>query len=316
MNFKTTLYVVLLLICTLIAGAHADIKYTQATTMGDDPKAAPMIHNAHFVAPGKERNETEITMGSYQYKEAVITLCQPKQTIHIDDALKIYAIEDGFVSAPNTPPAPGKHQEPQEKSGTGKIAINVKITDLQPEKVAGWDTKHYMVEMHLENSGCVGNGSSDMKMELWVADVKDAHGCKAPVDYGAIIGRPEGGKCKITFEMSGDYTRFADVWSGLIMRQKMYDKDGKVTMVQEITSLSQAKLDDSIFVIPDGYTKLSIDDYNKQRQQAMMNAVMGGAGNNAADDNQDGGDNDKNNDQDKKEKKKKHHGFHLPSLPF
>jgi hypothetical protein len=320
MNFKTTLYVTLLLICALVAGAHADIKYTQTMTMGDNPDATPMIHTSHFVAPGKERNDTEMNMGNYHSKEAVITICQPEQTIHIDDALKIYAIEDGTVSASaGMPPMMGNHHESQEKSGTGKIAINVKVTDLQPEKIAGWNTKHYMVEMHIQNSGCVGNGSSDMKMELWVADVKDAHGCKAHVDYGAIIGRREGGHCKVTYETTGDYARLGAIWNGLVMRRKIYDKDGKVTTIQEITSLSQAKLDDSVFTVPAGYTKLSIDDYNKQRQQAMMKAVMGGANGNAADDNQDNADqgNDKNDDQDKKEKKKKHHGFHLPGgLPF
>jgi len=318
MNLKTTLYVTLLLICALVAGAHADIKYTQTMTMGNDPDAAPMMHTSHFVAPGKERNETEMAMGSYHSKEAIITICQPEQTIHIDDALKIYAIDNATSSA-STPSMMGNHRESQEKPGTGKIAVNVKVTDLKPEKVAGWDTKHYMVEMHTQNSGCVGNGSSDVKMELWVADVKDAHGCKSKVDYGTLLGRREGGKCKITYETTGDFARLAGIWDGLVMRQKIYGSDGKVTMTMEITSLSQAKLDDNIFTVPQGYTKVSMDDYNKQRQQAMMKAMMGGAGNSAADDNQ--GDanqgNDQNGDQDKPEKKKKKkHGFHLPGLPF
>jgi len=310
MKIKNVLPLTLLLSCALIAGAHADIKYTQTMTFGGDQDATPMMHMAHFVAPGKERNETEMSMGDYKSKEAIVTICQPYQTIHIDDALKIYAVEDGTSSAASAPPMMGNRGQSHEKAGTGKIAINVKVTDLKPEKVAGWDTKHYMVEMHTQSSGCVGDSSSDLKMELWVADVKDAHGCKATVDYGEILGRREGDKCKVTYETTGDFARLAGIWNGLIMRQKMYDKDGKVTMIQEVTSLSQAKLDDSVFEVPKGYTKLSMEDYNKQRQQAMMQAMMGGGNDNAGDD----GDN-KNDDQDKKQKSK-NRGFHIPKLPF
>jgi hypothetical protein len=300
--------------CTLLAAAHADIKYTQTMTVGDNPDATPMMHTAHFVAPGKERNETEMNMGNFKSKEAIITICQPRQIIHIDDALKIYAIDDNTSSAPGAPPVMQNHSQSHEKAGTGKIAINVKVTDLKPEKIAGWDTKHYMVEMHIQNSGCVGDDSSDMKMELWVADVKDAHACKENVDYGAILGRREGGKCKVTYETTGDYGRLAGIWNGLIMRQKTYDANGKVTIDQEITSLSQAKLDDNVFAIPKGYTKLSIEDYNKQRNQAMMQALMGGGNDNNAGNNDDNS-NDQNGDQDKKQKRGKH-GFHIPGLPF
>jgi hypothetical protein len=315
MKFKNVLPLALLLTCALLAAAHADIKYTQTMTVGGDQDATPMMHSAHYVAPGKERNETEMSMGNFKSKEAIVTICQPYQIIHIDDALKIYAITDERSgTTAGVPPMMGNRGQSHEKAGTGKIAINVKVTDLKSEKVAGWDTKHYMVEMHTQSSGCVGDGSSDMKMELWVANVKDAHGCKPNVDYGTLLGRREGGKCKVTYETTGDYARLAGIWDGLVMRQKMYDKDGKVMMIQEITSLSQAKLDDSVFAIPNGYTKLSLADYNKQRQQAMMQAMMGGAGNDNASDNNDNG-NDQNGDQDKKQKGKKH-GFHIPGLPF
>lgn len=314
MKLKNVLPLALLLTCTLIAGARADIKYTQTMTVGGDQDATPMMHSAHFVAPGKERNETEMNIGNFKSKEAIVTICQPHQVIHIDDALKIYTIEDENSNAPaGASPMMGNRGQSHEKAGTGKIAINIKVTDLKPEKVAGWDTKHYMVEMHIQNSGCVGDGSSDMKMELWVADVKDAHGCKPNVDYGTLLGRREGGKCKVTFETTGDFARLAGIWNGLVMRQKMYNSDGKVMMTQEITSLSQAKLDNSVFAIPDGYTKLSFEDYNKQRQQAMMQAMMGGGNNNAGDDDNNG--NDQNSDQDKKQKGKKP-GFHIPGLPF
>jgi hypothetical protein len=313
MKLKNVLPLAMLMTCALLAAAHADIKYTQTMTLGGDQDAAPMMHSAHFVAPGKERNDTEMSMGNFKSKEAIVTICQPHQVIHVDDALKIYAIDDNTSGAPSAPPMMGNHGQSHEKAGTGKIAIDVKVTDLKPEKVAGWDTKHYMVEMHTQSSGCVGDGSSDIKMELWVADVKDAHGCKANVDYSALLGRREGGKCKVTYETTGDFARLAGIWDGLVMRQKMYDKDGKVTMIQEITSLSQAKLDDSVFAIPSGYTKLSLEDYNKQRQQAMMQAMMGGGNDSAGDDGNKN--NDQNDDQDKKQKGK-HHGFHIPGLPF
>lgn len=273
MKLRKVLPFTLFLTCALMAAAHADIKYTQTMTFSGAQLGfpVPVPHTTHFVAPGKERNETEMSIGSFKSKEALVTLCKSDQTIHIDDALKIYAITDKESDTATIIPL-GHNAQSKEKAGTGKIVVNVKITDLQPEKVADWDTKHYMVEMHTQSSGCVGDSSSDIKMELWVADVKDAHGCKATVDYGALLGRREGGKCKVTSEITGDFARLADIWDGLVMRQKMY-KNGRVMMAQEVTSLSQAKLDDSIFDIPDGYNKLSIDEYNKKRQQAMMESI-------------------------------------------
>lgn len=319
MKFKTTPYAMLLLACALIASAHADIKYTQTTTMGDGSgqTASFEIRESHFVAPGKECNETEMNMGNFKSKEALITLCASKQIIHIDDALKIDAITDTSYNTPAMPSMGGNYREPKEKPGTGKIALNVKITDLQPEKIADWDTRHYMVEMHTVSSGCIGDSTSDIKMEVWVADIKDAHGCHEDVDYGSILGRREGGQCKITYETTGDLTEFSQIWAGLIMRQKMYDADGKLMMTREVTSLSQAKLDDGVFEIPAGYTQVSIDDYNKQRQQAMMHAMMGG-GNSAGDDQGDAnqGNGQNGDDQGNTGAGKKKHGFHLPGLPF
>lgn len=316
MKLKNVLPVTMLLTCSMIAGVRADIKYTQTMTMGGDPNAKPMMRTAHFVAPGKERDDTEMTMGNYKSKEAVVTICESQETIRIDDALKIYTIEKANAggSASFTIEEPSKSNE---KTGTGKFVTNVKITDLKLEKIANWDTRHYMVEMRTQSSGCVGNSTSYHKMELWVADVKNAHGCKdSAIDYATIIGnsgRANGGGCKVTYETTGDFARLDRIWDGLVMRQKMYDKDGKVTMIQQITSLSQAKLDNSIFAIPQGYTKLSVDDYNKKRQQAMMKAMTAGNNQNAHHEGNNDTDKAQNRDQEKKKKKR---GFGFPKLPF
>ena len=326
MKSKNMLFIAVSLCCALITGAHADLKYTKTMTFGDNSDATPMMRTAHFVADGKERDDTEMTMGNYISKEGIITLCDPRQFIHIDDSLKIYALTDtrsgaAATAVPST--MRGNNAPSREKDGTGKVTVNVKVTELAPEKVSNWDTKHYMVEMHTVTSGCVGENTSDIKMELWVSNVKDVHGCKNDandVDYAAILGRNDndGGKCKITYETTGDFAYLSEIWSGLLMRQKMYDAEGKVAMVQEITSLSQAKLDDSVFAIPEGYTKLSIEEYNKRRQQAMMQAMMSGFGNNADDGAKDSDDNSGAQDkkENKKEKKDKKPRFRLPGLPF
>lgn len=326
MKLKNALSLTLLLSCALMTGASADIKYTQTMTVGSDPNAQPMMRTGHFVAPGKERDDTEMTMGNHKSKEGRITICATQETIRIDDTLKIYTIEDEKSGAAgNASSTKGKSSKSNEKAGTGKYVTNVKITDLKPEKVANWDTKHYMVEMRSQGSGCVGNSSSYTKMELWVADVKDAHGCKnSGVDYSTIVGNggnADGGGCKVTYETTGDFARLGRIWDGLLMRQKMYDKDGKVTMIQQVTSLSQAKLDNSIFAIPQGYTKLSVEDYNKKRQQAMMQAMMGGGGNNNSarntnNNNNNDRDTDDTQNRDQEKKKKKKRGFGFPKLPF
>jgi hypothetical protein len=45
-----------------------------------------------------------------------------------------------------------------------------------------------------------------------------------------------------------------------------------------MTSLSQAKLGDELFAVPAGYKKVTPDEFDKQKQAAMMKAMMGGHG--------------------------------------
>ena len=275
---KNVAFASLLLVCALTAGAHADIKYSQRMTTGDSDTT--LMHTTHFVANGKERDDTTMKMGNYESTESNVYLCQTKQTFRIDRALKIYTVSEAAAGKPgNTSNVPSKNSSNNDKPGEGKVSLNIKITDLPDEKVAGFDADHFEAVLHTKTSGCIGNSDTTVKMEMWVSKIKNATACKeSGVNYNDILGYGGGkeDKCKITYQTTGDVARFNNAWNGIVLRQKIY-QDGKLVTVQEVTSLSQAKLDDATFAVPAGFTILSEKDYNDRRQKAMMEAMMGGA---------------------------------------
>jgi len=275
-------FALLLLVCTLIAGAHADIKYSQTMTMGGGNE--PFMHSTHYIADGKERDDNTMKMGTHESTESRIHLCKTNQRFLVDRALKIYAVEENSANKSNasgTSTNRNNNDGDEGKPGEGKVSVNIKITDLPNEKVAGFDTHHFISELHTKTSGCIGNSESTIKMEMWISNIRNATACKekaGSIDYAAILGQHHSSKCKVTYETTGDATKFNNAWNGIVLRHKMY-QNGKLTMVTEVTSLSQAKLDDDVFEVPAGFTKLSEKEYNERRQKAMMEAMMSGAAN-------------------------------------
>jgi hypothetical protein len=60
---------------------------------------------------------------------------------------------------------------------------------------------------------------------------------------------------------------------------KMYDQAGtKEVMTQEMTALSEAKLDDTMFTVPAGFKQVSTKEYDDARQQAMMKGMQASMG--------------------------------------
>jgi hypothetical protein len=263
----------------LMQTAHADIKYTMVMKMADGKVANS---TTKYVRQGAQRDETNISMGPVQMKQVSLRLCEKDQYIQLDPKLKIYAVLDqsagGGGSA--TGGTPGK---PASAPATGKMTVTTNVKELAPETIAGFKTRHYMITMSMVSSGCAGNSNTNMKSEIWVADIKDASPCKAegfdPKNY-AGPGRSD---CKITYEQKGDVAAVSKAYNGLIMRMKMYDGD-KVTATQEVTMLSQAKLDNDPFVIPADYKKVSSLEFQQAQSRAMMEAMTTGANSSAKND--------------------------------
>ncbi len=260
------------------SAANADIKYTTETTMEGMGDAIPKSVTLRAVKPNFERSEMRQTIGTYQMNHITIRECGKKQTITLDPALKIYAIVADGESGSDEVAPDGKPQKKGEPK-TGHMVMSYKVQDLGEEVVAGFKTRHYMIDTEMTSSGCAGNGTTKLKQEIWVSDIRDANPCpadSATTNMGDAMSRND---CKITVETKGDFARFNEIYKGLILRQKTYN-DGKVMMTTEVTMLSQAKFeDDTLFTVPADYKLVSSKAFQKAQSEAMMKGMMGGAAN-------------------------------------
>lgn len=260
------------------SAANADIKYTTEMTMEGMGDAMPKTITHRAVKPNFEREEIRQTIGTYQMNNVTIRECGKKQTIKLDPGLKIYTVvPDGEAGAGIMPDGKPKPQNQKKEPRTGHMVMTYAIQDLGEEEVAGFKTRHYMIDTEMTSSGCAGNGTTKLKQEIWVSDIRDANPCPADSSPSSISDAMSRSDCKITVETKGDYARYGEIYKGLILRQKTYNGD-KVMMTTEVTMLSQAKFeDDTLFAVPADYKQVSEKEFQNAQTQAMMKAMMSGA---------------------------------------
>lgn len=257
----------------------------------------PVISYTTAVKEGAQRKESKMEMGFFSTNDVTLTLCEKKQLVQIDDGLKIYTLssltgdESGFVNPmaglgsaigsmfpgmtiPGMPsPKPGPPAE-------GKIVSTVTLEDLGQDAVAETPARHWMVTIKNEKSGCAGNGTDTTKMEVWAANFDEPVVCPDSKGSNPVRDLQNALKpnCKITFESKGDGAEaFGKIFRGLILRMKMIDpKTNKPTMTQEVTMLTRAKQEESLFAIPAGYREVKAEEFQKLKSQAMLQKMLQG----------------------------------------
>lgn len=267
------------------AVAQADIKYTQTTTMtaGGTSQKTSMLH---AVKPNLERSESHIPIGTYDMENLSIRQCEQKQTVMLDSKLKIYTVmSDADVTAQATEATAVDDDDDAggDEPKTGKIISTYIVKDLGEDTVAGFNTHHYSINTVMQMSGCAGTGVHNSTQEVWVSDIRDANPCADDATTPTTVAPVTAGGCKIEVVTKGDTDKLTEIYRGLILRTKMF-QDGKLLMTTEVTSLSQAELGDELFTIPDGYKKVMPEEFQKQRNEAMVKAMTGGATTTAGDD--------------------------------
>ena len=260
----------------------------------------PSISYTTTVTDGAQRKESQIAMGPFGISDASISLCEKKQRIQLDDDLKIYTVSDlnddgafvnpmagmGNMIGKMLPPGmkiPGMPAAPQGAPAEGKIISTITTEDLGNESILDTPTKHMMLTIKNEKSGCAGVGTDTMKIEVWSADFDEPVFCPDsaganPVRDFQKVTRPEAGNCKITYEMKGDGNEtYGKIFRGLVMRLKIYDpKTNQPAMTQEVTMLTRAKQEANLFQVPDGYQKVTAEEFQQKKSQAMMQKLFKG----------------------------------------
>lgn len=259
----------------MASSARADIKYTQETRMNEEQNAAPTSVTTRMVSPDAERTDIKSNYGKTQFNQSTIVLCKDRQEYQVDDGLKIYTVKslDDKTKPGGQKPEKGSDKEREQKDG--KIVATYTVKYLGEEMVANFKTRHYMITTDMQMTGCIGDGRIESKVEVWVSDIQDASACAPKYDASSAYAAMAQGDCKMTFEQKGDAEAYAKVYTGIVLRQKMYMGD-KVLMTTEVTSLSQAKLDNTPFAIPAGYKQVTAEEFQTQQSAAMMQAMMTG----------------------------------------
>ena len=270
----------------------ADVRYTTQMTIGgaDDTKTAdpndatsadaakmtPTMRHTIFLKDMRQRSEMSIDAGPFHQTTIILTQCDTHQDIRLDPALKIYT-SSPIGAMEFTPPAmPGmdRHKMSHD-AGKGTQTTTFTTQDLGVEKITDLDTHHWMLTMRSQTSGCLGDTDSTTKMEVWVSDIKAGLDCPEQFAASRTIPNPSNENCQITYEMKGDMEAMRKIFTGMIVREKIYNGD-KVAVVQDLRDYSQAALDDALFSVPADYKQVSSKDFDKAEQDALMKSMMNG----------------------------------------
>jgi hypothetical protein len=257
------------------ATAQADVKYSETMKTADGESTTS---TTTFIKAGAQRVETSIKAGPVTIIDATITVCETRRTYRLDPKLKIYTsspLDDSANSVAKTSTA--KTDVAKEKAATGKMTSTFTVKFLGVGEVTGRKVRHYLITQRMQSQGCIGNSDTTMKSEIWVTDYNmPTFDCGSQYGGWSKSGSGDGG-CKVEYEQKGDFQAYQNAYKGLIVRRKMFmGADEKNAMTWEVTSLSNAKLDDALFSVPTGWKQVSDKEYDEQRQKAMIAAMMGG----------------------------------------
>jgi len=266
--------------------ALADVKYTETMTLsGKSALAGAPMRTTTYLKAGLQRTDQAMTMGPFSMKMISVSSCPAKRSMRFDPALKLYTSSPLFdeIKKPDdatTPAAAAAPPAPKLDKKNGKITISADIKFQGTETIADRKARHYLIDQKITPEGCAGKDPTNFKMEIWVADYDmPSFACRSPWMENATPpgrGRPVDGGCSITTEFKGDQTALAQAYKGLVVKRKMMM--GETVMTFELTELSEARLDDTLFAMGTDW-KLVVDaEFDKARSSAMMKGMMSGAG--------------------------------------
>jgi hypothetical protein len=273
-----------------ITNARGDVRYTTETQMGspaapgnspekkdqNDKDAAakmPTLRTTTFVRGKQQRVETVMEMGTMKSSTVSLTLCDTRRIITMDPDLKLYTVVPmDSASSGESVAVVDSGKSTDKKPDTGHVISTYTIQDLGTEKVNNIDTRHFMVTMRIQRSGCAGKGDSTMKMETWVAPgALGGLDCDERVPSAIPRTLPNEKGCQITFETKGDTALLGNVFRGIVVRQRMFNGD-KVAMTQEVKDIVSDPLSVALFTPPADYRQVTAAEYAEAKRKAMMTA--------------------------------------------
>lgn len=252
--------------------AQADIQYTQETRMPDRPGDKPFSTVVTYKRPGAERTETTYQFGTTEQKSVLLTLCSKKERYTLDTALKIYYATPLVSSSAATKPTAVKAAAGQ-KTGSMTMTL-VSLRDLGPQKVGQFNTRGYEIVTRMQTSGCMGNSDTRSKQQIFIAPQATLAGGGDGCNDMTSTSVDASSSCKTAMIQKGDWARYQRLTRGLPVRTRIFkDAGNTVQMETQTTKVSRAKLPGSLFAIPAGFKRVSLQEFQAAQSKAMMDKM-------------------------------------------
>jgi hypothetical protein len=265
--------IALMLLCAASAAAEAraDVKIKSRQTM-----QGQTYENATYIKGKRSRTES---MGG---QSVTIQQCDLRRDIQIMPAMRAYTVrpyDDGSAPAANVPASAEKRQT-VEKTAGGLITSTITTRDTGERKqMFGYTARHIIVTVETKSSpdAC---SPVDTKMETdgWYIDATFQLVCDLERTSGYYNPQQTGG-CRDRFQTKqvGSGKRGYPVYE----KMTMFEKDGRESFswVNEVTEISQATLDASLFEPPADFRE--VKDFSGA---SMMTAATRSSGDDDDDD--------------------------------
>ncbi len=235
-----------------------DVKYTQQMNMPGMPNVASMpgmgnMTTTVYIKGEQERRDTNM-MGR---EMSTLTLCPKRQIITVNHKCKLYYIAPMEEGAPAMPtPAAGPRMgrgEPTRQGGLVVIENDVRDTGERQE-MSGLPVRHVLLKMSMDaKEGSCHPGHTEMAMDEWVVELP-RFSCRTNLAE-APPPTPETGGCRDKYQVTAKGS--AASLSGFPVKMTMYSGGHAQTMPMEVTDISTATLEQSVFEVPAGYQQAS-----------------------------------------------------------
>jgi hypothetical protein len=271
-----------------------DFKITiRNTVAGQSSQSTTMIKGL------REREETNMSIGSMNISKVNITQCDLKRTIQVNDSARKYMItpmesdDSGDSGGGDTSAAAGTSAAggsgPSRRGGVVTMTVNT-IDTGERKEMFGF-TAHHLKRTTMMESSPDACQQQKMKIETdgWYINLEYGLNCGGSERPPQTSGRTAAaGGCRDRYQ----FKRTGPTHLGfpLIETTTMYSADGSAMFSsnKEVVELSRQSLDAALFDVPAGYTEAksqdemsstpSMADMAKSRQQSSETSSSNSAG--------------------------------------
>jgi hypothetical protein len=240
--------------------ALADVKIKSRRSMSGQTS-----ESTTFIKGKRSRSEDSIG-GTNQVS---ITQCDLKRGIQLNPQTQMYIISnwDEAMTESSSTRVSGNTKTETRKGGVMTMTTTTKDTG-ETRKMFGYTARHYIVTFEAEASADACTPMKKMKMvtDGWYIDAEFALDCDFASRKGMQMPSASGGcRDRVDAKNIGPARRGYPV----LEKMTMYDENGRetYTMTSEVTEISKATLEASLFEIPEGWTEA-------KDQQSMYTAAV------------------------------------------